>query len=675
MKSTICLLALVAAGCSDSVKCAPGTFKQGDNCFAYDPTDKTPPVTTASPTGGRSRNPVADHVTLTTSEPATIHFTTDGSEPDPMMPGEPSPTVVTGIASGTTLKFFAVDPAGNTEMTQTLTYVSDTTAPDPVTNLVLSVSGASTTLTWTNPTASDFAGTIVARIGDVIDADPTPGMVYSSPTMLSTSVKMLQIGTQTTAGETGVSHGVVRYAVWSFDDLGNYSTPAVVQADVGPLTTAGTFTYNTANNQLTTTSPTDFDLSGTTASLAGTTLTVNLSVKNLTTSYLQNPKVEISAVQNATLASADGNADGNAFKTLGNKALAPGATATATATFNTATATVTISATIAHHPSLIGTPKPTSSPTARQVAETGGGIAYTNATIATPGPGQGRIGGMGRPGVVVGGRYLDLPNTHGIERYDLTTQMQVGGVSLNSGTRGEVLDLYTAHGREFAVVKNGGRRRGGALSVVVLDEAFHTLATIPVPVSCTRGFILAAISSDGNTLAVPGDSGIALVDLVHDSLIDIDPSTPAIDVINPRFPSGRIRAVTFFGGTQGLVATLFNSTQPNVAVIKLSSSGYTSTLSTVGGGHNQSVITGPDDRVWIATETALNVYDPQTDQITSTSHSGGVFGMTFSQGKLWTMRTDRRTVDELDTAGASTRSFVLGNTTMYGHWLQSTDEP
>ena len=110
-------------------------------------------------------------------------------------------------------------------------------------------------------------------------------------------------------------------------------------------------------------------------------------------------------------------------------------------------------------------------------------------------------------------------------------------------------------------------------------------------------------------------------------------------------------------------------------MVKLTSQGYTTALSSIGGGHNQAVLTGPDGRVWIATETELDVYDPQTDQISATSHAGGVFAMTVSQGAVWALRTDRRTVDQLGTNGASTRAVTLGTTTVTGHWLQATDQP
>jgi hypothetical protein len=251
----------------------------------------------------------------------------------------------------------------------------------------------------------------------------------------------------------------------------------------------------------------------------------------------------------------------------------------------------------------------------------------------------------------------------------------MGGVTLNAAsTKGEVLNLFAVNGREYAIVKTGGRRRGGTMVVFVLDEAFHTLNTIAVPVSSTRGTITAAISPDNHTIAIPGDSDIALVDLVHGAVIDADPTTPELDMIEPNFPAGRIRAVTFFSGAQGLAATLFQTTAPNVAVIKRSAQGYTSTVSTTGGGKNQSVVTGPAGKVWIATETALSVYDPQTDQITTTAHSGGVSAMTVSQGKLWALRTDRHTVDQLGATGTPTRTITLPGDA-YGHWLQATDEP
>jgi Chitobiase/beta-hexosaminidase C-terminal domain/Glucodextranase, domain B/IPT/TIG domain/Divergent InlB B-repeat domain len=82
-------------------------------------TDTTPPVTTASPAGGSYLLP--QNVTLSANEPATIYYTTDGS--DPMT--SPTNHIYGGsinIAATTTLKFYARDTAGNSESIHTLTY-------------------------------------------------------------------------------------------------------------------------------------------------------------------------------------------------------------------------------------------------------------------------------------------------------------------------------------------------------------------------------------------------------------------------------------------------------------------------------------------------------------------------------------------------------------------------
>jgi hypothetical protein len=75
--------------------------------------DTTPPATTANPiTGIYSGTPVM--VALTSNEPATIYYTTDGTTPNT------SSSVYTGplaIGATTTVKYFAVDTAGNVETT------------------------------------------------------------------------------------------------------------------------------------------------------------------------------------------------------------------------------------------------------------------------------------------------------------------------------------------------------------------------------------------------------------------------------------------------------------------------------------------------------------------------------------------------------------------------------
>ncbi|GAM11402.1 BNR/Asp-box repeat protein [Geobacter sp. OR-1] len=76
-----------------------------------------PPVTTASPAGGVYLT--AQSVTLTTSQPATVYYTTDGSIPTTASAIYAAPV---NIAASTTLRFFAKDTFGNTESVKTENY-------------------------------------------------------------------------------------------------------------------------------------------------------------------------------------------------------------------------------------------------------------------------------------------------------------------------------------------------------------------------------------------------------------------------------------------------------------------------------------------------------------------------------------------------------------------------
>ena len=79
--------------------------------------DTTPPRTTASPAAGGFPGPLT--VTLTTDEPATIYYTTDGSAPSTVSSIYSAPISIT---ENTTLKYFAVDSLGNQESVKTGSY-------------------------------------------------------------------------------------------------------------------------------------------------------------------------------------------------------------------------------------------------------------------------------------------------------------------------------------------------------------------------------------------------------------------------------------------------------------------------------------------------------------------------------------------------------------------------
>ncbi|MGD8353726.1 MAG: chitobiase/beta-hexosaminidase C-terminal domain-containing protein, partial [Pseudomonadota bacterium] len=91
-------------------------------------TDSTPPVSVASPRGGKYFHPVS--VRLKTEEGGVIHYTTDGSEPalDSEEYKAPVP-----LRRDTTLRFFAVDEAGNAEESHRETYRISLDSTRPVT--------------------------------------------------------------------------------------------------------------------------------------------------------------------------------------------------------------------------------------------------------------------------------------------------------------------------------------------------------------------------------------------------------------------------------------------------------------------------------------------------------------------------------------------------------------
>ncbi len=90
--------------------------------------DTVPPVSVASPRGGKYFYPVS--VRLKTEEGGMIHYTTDGSKPTRI-----SQTYLDPVAMrrDSTIRFFAVDEAGNEEIVQTEVYTIRLDSTKPVT--------------------------------------------------------------------------------------------------------------------------------------------------------------------------------------------------------------------------------------------------------------------------------------------------------------------------------------------------------------------------------------------------------------------------------------------------------------------------------------------------------------------------------------------------------------
>ncbi len=675
MRALIFLSALAGAlaGCQ-SLECADGTFDNDGTCVGYDPNDKTPPVVTLDPAGGRTRNPIPEVVQMTTDEVARIFYTTDGTDPDPNGTGETSPVAVVGVKQGTTLKYFAIDRAGNRSETVTTTFDSDTKPPAPVSGLALVLAATTANVSWTNPNDSDYAGTMIARVTDAIDVDPSPGVTYTAGMALSPSLQIVSVGKATAVADPGRPAGPVRYVAWTYDDLGNYSLPVAVKDAVPLGSLAAQFTYDTANQTLTLVTPPDnLDLAGSTATLAGTTLTLNLSVKNNSAQYFQNMKAEVASVTGGAFGNSDGTADALPFKSLGPTVVAPGATVTKQLTFTGAQAntTVTINLTLAQHNSLVSA----YGRSLQQVNLIDLGSNAILAPLATTSRGPNdRVNGRIRPPILVGGRYLDIPTTHNtIERWDLTTRTFKTSLAIaGDAERVNVVGLYATPTSTLALVKYAGRRRTGTAEVLRIDEGLHITGRLAMPAIADRGHANAAVSADGSLLAVPLQSGIALVDTATLTLVDAEPLTQfSVDMINPGFTGGA-KALQFFNNTAGLLA--INRFGGAGAIIRRNADGYTVTpyqdASTSTRGCN--VVTAPDGKVWFVFQSGIRAFDPATGTVSNITYGQVPNGIGVVDGKLWVIRSDRITLDQVSTAGAIQKTVTMpAGTGAYGHWLET----
>lgn len=107
---TYYIYAVITDGNSSNVSYAPGSIV----------VDRVPPETTATPPSGTFGS--IQDVILSTDEPADIHYTMDGNEPDldSFLYGSP-----VRVSRNTILKYMAVDRAGNRSGTATEVYVFD----------------------------------------------------------------------------------------------------------------------------------------------------------------------------------------------------------------------------------------------------------------------------------------------------------------------------------------------------------------------------------------------------------------------------------------------------------------------------------------------------------------------------------------------------------------------
>ena len=209
--------------------------------------DTIAPTVAASPSGGTYG--ASQQVTLTASEPATIYYTTDGSLPTK------SSTVYFGpiaISKTTTLRFFAVDTAGNAGSVVTETYTittitSTSLTVNPISSVPwgqsVSISGRLTTtnglgiggalISFNGNGTSGLTNTITAADGAFITTGPSPSAVglltvqahYAGNSTYGASDSAIQTY-RTTVHATTISLGISPSSV---SKSGTFSATAILK--------------------------------------------------------------------------------------------------------------------------------------------------------------------------------------------------------------------------------------------------------------------------------------------------------------------------------------------------------------------------------------------------------------------------------------------------------------
>jgi len=192
--------------------------------------DVIPPTVTANPVGGLFNT--TQTITLTTNEPATIYYTTDGTTPTTTSTQYTAPI---NIETTTILKFMAIDAAGNQGPVQTETYTIDTTAPTVQANPVGGNYNNTQTITLTpNETATIYYTTDGTT-------PTTTSNQYTTPININTTTTLKFM-----AIDAAGNQGPVQTETYNIkSDVYVQITPSITNPTVGDKVT---YTFKLGNN-------------------------------------------------------------------------------------------------------------------------------------------------------------------------------------------------------------------------------------------------------------------------------------------------------------------------------------------------------------------------------------------------------------------------------------------
>lgn len=640
-------------GADGGLACGDGTYEWMGQCVPYDPNDTTAPTTTADPPGGAYYE-LPSYVRLESDEPAIIYYTTDGSTPDTSSASEVSPVVITTITDGMEIKFFAVDPTGNTETVQTATYTVDQTAPGPVTNFAAADDGTDVTLTWDNPTDADLAGVLIVRsVTNAVEFMPTQGQTYNVGDTVAPGEEIIFAAAGTTTVDSAAMTGYNGYRAFAFDGAHNYSTGADASIDRGAGAQDATLEVDNIASSPTVQvlkQPDNWVLSATASYMAGTNeLLVRLTLDNRLGHAAFNTKILVTSTNQGTFSNSSGTFDGFPYRLYVRNSIPNMETHTFSFNFTGVDATVDPILidlrVLTHSMILMG-----SHYSDREV------LLLDEGRMALPGgnpPCDAYVGNTGSnstpnlngvcswPTAVLSpdARYIFAGNRSrpGVRVVDTATWQTVSSFDLAPGaTYGSIASLTWDQSKThlYAVVNTTGHQNGFGFTVSdgdvilvemtqnanMLTETGRTTLTSALAADGVRGRRM-SISPDGTRAAVPlfGKGEVAFVDLSNLQVIDTDAATAGVQNLDVSTISTTPRETVFAPDSSKLYVGFSRKGGDTnaIQVVDLSDFSQTTLATTVAGaGAVNDLQFDANGRLWVAWHAtdasdagAISVYD------------------------------------------------------------------
>lgn len=652
----VCALAVVVAGCGGG-ECEPGTTRVGDTCYPYDPFDHTPPTVKVDPP---LRTRAVGTVRLTASEPAIVYYTTDGSDPTTMSMNEDTQVVLADQPDTAVVRYFAVDRAGNQSPIETATWIIDALGPGAP-RVDVSVSGTTRTVTWTPPSDPHIAGVVVARVDGVLGPSPDPGQVVKAGDTISPGVTVVSVSTATSGMQTfsesmPTPPGIVRYVAWALDDVGNYGAAGGNFALVAiPAQTATVHVVASPAAVSVPTPAANVMLAGT-ATLTGSTLTVDLTLTNSTTRVLFAPKILLtSTLPGAVTFSGSGTFMTTPYVAYG-AAIAPGGSVKRTWTFGGASTSTTLDLAVdVRNGPIVVAPHGFQSDTGDAAdIDTGTSVQTLQPGIAGP---SGRIG-MKPGGVTPEGRVVLGARSNGIiSSWDLvsgTLVMSNEFLPQKANIAAVVLDRSGASGYALAAYGHSYTVRIGTIESYLIRFDVGSLretGRIDLGPSRNRGL---EISPDGHTLAIAtGDAGAQTIQ------VDLDTFTLTRRVGLGFAP----RWATFSADSKTVIVT------GNVEIREFSVADGSQTGSIsmpTGGGKVFRGDIAADGRLWVGRNNDVAAIDLATGS--AATFTGTASNTTVIDGKVYVGHEGQSSFQRLDNTGTSELTFSFSSS-VYGHGL------